>query len=122
MRPRSLSSRERKRVIRDIFYWKTELERTGGRRLEDPVAFIDTCRDHDDEELVAVWYGTVGEWVLSRRDTTPPRTVDTDTFLNYQLGRLLNGDETAYGFIVNPSFEHLYAETSEPDHEAPTPG
>jgi len=43
--------------------------------------------------------------VLSRTDTDIPTTITSDTYLDYQLGLLLDGHETDYGFIVAPSLD-----------------
>jgi len=105
----NLSKAERRRVLADIAHWKLELELDESDAPYDDVeAYVRDLTDHSDEDLLKRWYETVGEWALSR-GADNPRTVDQDTWLDYQLGLLLQGRETDYGFVVAISIESFLA-------------
>jgi len=102
-RPHPLTTVERERIVRDLASWKWELERNSESDFTDE-DLVDFCNDLlrlSDAGLYRRWDNGVGEWVLSRDDVERPPTVDDETFLEYQLGLLLLGEETAYGFL-NP--------------------
>jgi len=119
VRPNSLSLMGRTRIVRDLLYWKTELERTNGSLTNNTQTdFVAMCLKHSDSKLIDFWYQTVGEWVLSRDSTSLPDTVTADTYLDYQVGLLLDGQETDYGFIVSPSLTVVLQRLeSDPDVE-----
>lgn len=99
-----LDSDQRKNIINDILNWKRELERNNrqfGR--EDLEEFKETVDIPEDSELCELWMSTVGEWVASRQDCTPPATVDFDEYIRYQLGLVIRGrlDRVDYGYL-NP--------------------
>lgn len=100
-RPDPLSAVERERIVRDIACWKHELERNTPSDFthEDLVEFCEELLGLSDTELYQRWDNTVGGWVLSRGAIERPQTVDDETFLEYQLGLLLNGEQTKYGFL-----------------------
>ncbi|SEO97634.1 hypothetical protein SAMN05216388_102538 [Halorientalis persicus] len=102
-RPEPLSEVQRQRIVRDIASWKCELERDSRSEFthKDLVEFCNELLGLSDAQLYQRWDTTVGEWVLSRDAIVRPRTVDDETFLEYQLGLLLLGKETEYGFL-NP--------------------
>lgn len=99
----TLSHQERERIIRDISHWKTELEYASGLSDEELREFVEDLRREDDPGLIGRWKETVGEWLAHRGDLRIPRTVSFDTWVEYQFGLLLQGQETDYGYVVSVS-------------------
>lgn len=92
---------ERNRIIKDIARWKCELEIDQEFDHDDLTAFISSLRDHSDIELKSHWQDTVGEWVASRTDLDIPPAQDFTSWLTNQFHRLVNGQQTDYGFIID---------------------
>ena len=95
-----LSEGQRTRVITDLLNWYDEVEPTGKIDVQERIEWLDT---HSDTELLKLWYKNVGEWVMTvpQRHAHIPSTVDNDIYCDYQIGLLIDGQETDYGFI-NP--------------------
>jgi hypothetical protein len=98
-----LDSTNREHIISDILTWKVELE-WDNRNFDDSdvTQYRNELEALDHTALCNWWKDTVGEWIASRQDCVSPPTVDVDTYIDYQLGLVIDGrqDETDYGFII----------------------
>jgi len=122
----SFSREERNRIITDIMHWKCELEISGDFPPEEFQAFVDKLRSMDDPELKEFWEEHVGEWLATRDDldfesgpdkpkivewhevlraslngSSPSVGSDFDAWLETQFEKLINGERTDYGYVVN---------------------
>jgi hypothetical protein len=122
----SFSDRERNRIITDIMHWKCELENDQDFPPEKFQAFVNKLRSMDDAELKGFWKDHVGEWLASRDDLNfepeteklkivewhdvltaslngvePPESGDFDDWLDSQFEKLISGEQTDYGYVVN---------------------
>ena len=113
----NLSRVERRRIIRDHASWYAEGPDRTTRGIREHVQSLSNLKDDD---LSRAWYDDVGEWVWSRRDVLLPRTLNEDTFLDSQLGRLLNGQETDYGFLNVISVSSVLDTTTSTDQQSET--
>jgi hypothetical protein len=113
----NLSHVERRRIIRDHASWYAEGPDRTTRGIREHVRSLSKLNDDD---LIRAWYDDVGEWVLSRRDVLLPRTLDEDTFLDSQLGRLLSGQETDYGFLNVISVSSVLDSTTPTNQQSET--
>jgi len=106
----SLSQQHRFNVLEDIARWKAE-EHTAQSDVDDPSAaleeFITRLSKKSDAELLTMWNTTVGEWIATRDDCTPPAWVSFDTYLDTQLARCVDGRQTDYGFITDISVKSI---------------
>ncbi|SEO99362.1 hypothetical protein SAMN05216388_102619 [Halorientalis persicus] len=95
-----LSFDNRYNVIEDIVHWEAE-QKMGAAEEWDPEPLITDLAERDSTELLHYWAETVGEWVLSREDFTAPCTFSRVEWLAAQLGKVIDGRETDYGFVVS---------------------
>lgn len=120
------SHQERDRIIIDIMHWKCELESDQDFPPEEFQSFLEKLRSLNDKELKQFWEEHVGEWLASRDDLNfqaepdKPRIIewhealttslngsdlpeqrDFDTWLDAQFEKLINGEPTDYGYVVN---------------------
>ena len=98
-----LDEDQRENVINDILRWKLELEMDNNDfEHSDFLAYSQELERRSDSELCTRWMDNVGEWVASRHDCAPPATVDFETYIEYQLGLVIDGrlEDTDYGYIV----------------------
>lgn len=123
-----LSDKQRNRIITDIMHWKCELEMDQEFPPEEFQSFVDDLRALGDAELKSFWEENVGEWLASRSDleievepdkpsiiewhdcltagvpgTSSTQEVDFEEWLETQFEKLINGDGTDYGYVVNVS-------------------
>ena len=106
----NLSQQHRLDVLKDIAQWKAE-EHIGRSDVDDPSAalekFITRLSKKSDAELLTMWNATVGEWIATRNDCTPPAWISFDTYLDTQLARCVDGRQTDYGFITDISVRSM---------------
>lgn len=94
---------QRRNIINDILRWKLELEMDNndfsGEQFDEYKHELETT---SATELCEWWMGNVGEWVASRQDCVPPVTIDFETYIDYQLGLVIDGrlDDLDYGYLV----------------------
>lgn len=98
---------ERQCIIKDIARWKCELEIDQAFTHNDLTEYVEGLREYDDAALNSFWENTVGEWVASRTDLNIPPGHDFDSWLNSQLERLTDGNQTDYGFIIDVDVESI---------------
>lgn len=122
------SDKQRNRIITDIMHWKCELEMDQEFPPEEFQSFANGLRALGDADLKKFWEENVGEWLASRSDleleaepdkpsivewhdcltagvpgSTSTQEVDFEEWLETQFEKLINGDETGYGYVVNVS-------------------
>jgi len=95
-----LSLDHRYNVIRDIIHWRTEEHRDRSREI-NYTSKVASLAELESTELLQYWAETVGKWVLSRSDFVAPCTLNREEWLIAQLGKLIDGQETDYGFVVS---------------------
>lgn len=96
-----LTDDQRRNIVKDILNWKNEYNRPRPADETDLDAYQDRLESTDNSGLVDWWYQTVGEWIAARDGCSPPSTVSFDTYLQYQLGLVIDGefDETDHGYL-----------------------
>ena len=99
-----LELEERNLLIRDMAHWFAELH-MNRRGDPDYESFVQELQALSDTELLRRWNRSVGEWVLGRDDIYIPRTLNDQTWLRGQVGRLLDGKDTEYGYVVSISID-----------------
>lgn len=96
-------------LIEDYLSWKNELEVTGGREYPDSKLQEDyeELLTKNIQELRDMWRSTVGEWIASRDDVNQRYNEEKqenefqgsfEDYIEEQLKRVEEGEETAYGF------------------------
>jgi hypothetical protein len=126
--PSTFSREERNRIIADIMHWKCELMMDREFPPEDFQCFVEKLRELDDAGLKKFWEEHVGEWLASRSDLDmdvstvdnrivdwheclsagvtgeePTNKTDFDEWLDNQFQKLVNGQDTDYGYVVSVS-------------------
>lgn len=100
-----LSDDQRARVIRDLLCHKAEEAEAGGDifEREDIQEWALWLEQKPPEELRSIWNQHVGEWLASRDDVGPSDEpeMDFDDWLDAQYQALLEGRETAYGYVLD---------------------
>lgn len=91
---------ERQRIVKDIARWKCELEMDQEFTHLDLDEFVSMLREKSDDELESHWYDTVGEWLSSRTDLEVPPEQDFEAWIEAQFRRLVDGQRTDYGFVI----------------------
>lgn len=100
-----LSSTERQRISSDIVHLSAEQTRCGDETWtgSDCRDLVGTLTELDTIALVDRWLQTVGQWIIERDDCHPPTGCDYEDYLAVQLGKLIDGRDTDYGFVVSIS-------------------
>lgn len=93
-----LADNQRKQLIDDLGKWKVEYE-DFDISDEELAQWENHLKEMDDDELRSTWRSCVGEW-LCHRSNLHGDELDGEEWVEQQFRKLLNGEQTDYGYCV----------------------